>query len=331
MIDLEQRLRDDLSAAAGAWEAEVDAEDVLAAGRSVRRGRTIRRLGMAAAAMVAVTSLSIVAAPPIIAQILAQQTVTASQTYKWGVVDSEFDQVAVRVSREDKVTTAVVTGLRAGKQVASVSQVLPQPLTDPIRLELGNRASVAILPGKVAYADLVLRSAGPDSGVRVEWLDTFGISVAVAQLADSVGGPDGLDWVWLDEAGAVHTIGGTPVGRLRLGGESPVVYYSKAHNVLGVIGVQGDDVSFPADSVAPSLMLADPRFFNDAVAYQFGVFPSGTHDLKLRLTDPKGQWAAVTLSDGTQVAIAKVPAHHTQVVRGLSYRTAEGKAVTLGR
>ncbi|MEE9963609.1 MAG: hypothetical protein K4304_00795 [Propionicimonas sp.] len=325
MTDVEQQLHDDLASAAGQWDTDFDAAEVLQAGRKARRSQTMRRTLGAAAVVAVLTSVSVVAAPPIIAQVLNQQTVTASGSYRWGDVDSEFSEVNVRLTRDKGVVSAEVAGLQDGKQVATAVRELPEPLTSPVRIQLGKRAVAVVLPGKVTNAELVLWGSG-GSGSQVEWMDAFGMTVAVTQTASDVPHLDRLDWVWIDDADALHSIDGTPVARMNLAGENLVVYHSKSQGMVGVLR----QFAFPADGATPRNMLAGGLVFGQSFTYQLGLFPAGTTELQLTLSNPKGDWAAVQLSDGTTVAVARVPGDADQVVRKISYRKSDGSLVKLG-
>lgn len=325
MTDVEQQLHDDLASAAGQWDTDFDAAEVLQAGRKARRSQTMRRTLGAAAVVAALTSVSVVAAPPIIAQVLNQQTVTASGSYRWGDVGSEYDEVNVRLAREKGVVSAEVTGLRDGKQVATAVRELPEPLSSPVRIQLGKRAVAVVLPGKVTNAELVLWNSG-GSGSQVEWMDAFGMTVAVTQTASDVPHLDRLDWVWIDDSDVLHSIDGTPVARLALAEENWVVFHSKSQGEVGVFG----QFAFPADGRVPRNMLEGGLVFGKSFTYQMGLFPAGTTELQLTLSNPKGDWAAVQLSDGTTVAVARVPGDADQVVRKISYRKSDGSLAKLG-
>lgn len=285
----------------------------------------MRRTLGAAAVVAVLTSVSVVVAPPIIAQVLNQQTVTASGSYRWGDIDSEFGEVNVHLTRDKGVVPAELAGLRDGKQVVTAVRDLPEPLTSPVRIQLGKRAVAVLLPGKATNAELVLWNS-EGSGSQVEWMDAFGMTVAVTQTASDVPHLDRLDWVWIDDSGTLHSIDGTPVARLALAEENWVVFHSKSQGEVGVFG----QFAFPASGTVPRNMLEGGLVFGKGFTYQMGLFPAGTTELQLTLSNPQGDWAAVQLSDGTTVAVARVPGDAGQVVRKISYRQSDGALMKLG-
>jgi hypothetical protein len=325
MNDLEERLRADFEAATAEVDYAIDPDEVLRAGR-VRRTRTMGRVAAFTAAAVALLGVSVYAAPPLIAQILDHQTLEVDSSFDWDKTHSEFDQLVVKLQDKDDVVTATAAGLRDGAVVTSKSWTVPDANT-PMRVALGSRAVVAILPGKVEQFELMQGLSG--SGGAHQWMPAFGVTVAAMQLESSKTHPEGLDWVWLDSTGAVRSFDGTLGATATLRGETYLLYVSHPSDMAGVVGRFG----FPLSRMKDADLLDGAVAWGgtDAVSWQLGVLPAGAHDLHLKLSKADGDWVAVALSDGSVIVAAEVPGEPKQVVTGLSYVRADGSTVKLGR
>lgn len=327
MIDLENRLREEFSAAADAWDADIDPAAVMAAGRTARRGRTVRRLAAAVAVIVALTSVSMVAAPPIIAQILDHQTLEMDSYFQWDKTRSEFDQVAVKLQDKNGVVTAIATGSRKQAVVATKTWTVPADHA-PMRVAFGSQAVVVILPGKVEQAAMLLGINQGGSGGMQEWMPAFDVTVAVWQLESTKVRPETVDWVWLDAGGAVRSFDGARGAAVTMGGKTYVVYESRKIDVVGIIG----RFSMPRSSAKDSDLLDGAVSWGgtDAVSWQLGVLPVGAHDVQVKLSKPDGEWAASTLSDGSVLVLVRMPGEPDKVVTALSYIRADGTKVHYG-
>ncbi|HML51593.1 MAG TPA: hypothetical protein PKD84_09340 [Propionicimonas sp.] len=327
MIDLENRLREEFSAAAEAWDADIDAVAVMSAGRTARRGRTVRRLAVAAAVIVAMTSVSIVVAPPIIAQILDHQTMEVNSYFQWDKTRSEFDEVSVKLQSKGGVVTATATGSREHAVVANKTWTVPAD-SAPMRVAFGSRAVVVIFPGEVTQAQMMLGINQGGSGGSQEWMPAFGVTVAVWQLESAKVRPETVDWVWLDAAGTVHSFEGARGAAVTMGAETYVVYESQQTDVVGIIGRFG----IPRSSAKDSDLLDGAVSWGgtEAVSWQLGVLPVGAHDVQLTLSKPDGEWAAAKLSDGSVLVLVRMPGEPDKVVTGLSYVRADGTTVKYG-
>lgn len=324
MNDLEERLRADFDLATAEVDYAINPDEVLQAGRTARRSRTLGRVAAVVALAVGLFGVSAYVAPPLIAQILDHETMEIDNHFQWDKTNSEFDGVSVKLQSKNDVVTATATGLRDGAVVASKSWTVPDANT-PMRVGLGSRTVIAILPGEVEQLE-VLGLAG--SGGQQQWMPAFGVTVAAFQLETAKAAPESLDWVWLDPSGAVRSFDGAQGGKVTLGGQSYALFASRKANLMGLVG----HFSFQLSDVSAASMLDGALVYggSDAVSWQFGLLPAGAHDVQLTLSKPTGDWAAVPLSDGSVIVAARVPGEPEQVVTGLSYVRADGSTVKLG-
>lgn len=325
MNDLEERLRADLDLATAEVDYAINPDEVLQAGRTARRSRTLGRVAAVVALAVGLFGVSAYAAPPLIAQILDHQTLEIDSHFQWDETDSEFDGLSVKLQSKNDVVTATASGQRNGVVVTSKSWTVPDANT-PMRVALGSRAVVAILPGEVEQLELLQGlngSAGQD-----KWMPAFGVTVAAFQLESARTDPAALDWVWLDSSGIVRSFDGALGGTATLGGQNYVLYLSRATNMVGVLGRFG----FPLSRLKDSDLLDGSVAWGgtDAVSWKLGVLPVGAHDVHLTLSKSDGDWSAVALSDGSVIVVARVPGEPKQVVTSLSYVRADGSRVKLG-
>ena len=327
MTDVEERLRVDLGMAANDFELDLDPYDVLRAGRRARRNRAARRTVLAGALLVVLTGLSVVVAPPMIAQILNRQTLEYSTSFTMKNEKlSEFEGISVELVRDDQGTTVTASGLRGGRQVASAEQRFEAGQV--ARVLLGKRTVVALFPGEIQSAQIV---TDVPSGWESAWSPAFEVTVSVARLARVVPDAAGLDWRWVDEGGTVRHADGSVVasGRVALGGTDCLVYRDDRAGVLGLSAPGFGFSTDLSDLKEADLLQGGMGTEVDSVQteWQVGLLPVGAHDVQLTLGATGGAWAAVTLSDGAVVVLAKVPGEPHQVVTSLTYLTADGVRV----
>lgn len=353
MNDLEDRLRTDLMLAVADVVDTVDADEVLGAGRRLRRGRRITRaVGVAAIAVVVAmgwVALKLppsVQWPPMAGSVTAVPSVGPTPTPR---LSTTFDLSQEGMDGNAPAYQSItVTARPAGTDVvATVVVRVAGKAPDERRFTFRAGATwyvpwdrhlvVGIVPDDALWLESMQDVLG---GIYYGEQPLAGIGgTAFWRYFSTAGGPDAIrGLVWQGGDGVVRDSRGATVPSVSfvLRSTAMLVYRDAGLDMFGVRG--------PRPNEALSMRLSDLKEADIVggglggghqedglwIWDQFGLLPPGAHDVTATLAGTDGAWTTATLADGWVVVAGETrnPTDTRVVFTSLSYVNADGKRVS---
>jgi hypothetical protein len=353
MNDLEERVRADLMLAAVDVEDRVDADEVLGAGRRLRRGRRITR-AVGVAALVVVVAMGWTALrlpppglwPPVAGSVTAVPSVGPTPTPR---LSTTFDLSEQGMDGKAPAYRSItVTARPAGADVVATVVVriageAPDERTFTFRagttwhIAWDRNLAIGIVPDDVLWLEA---KDGVLGGIYSDERPLDGIGgTAFWRYYSTAGGAEAIGGlVWQSSDGVVRNSRGAvvPSASFDLRSTTMLVYRDEGLDLFGLRGPRPNEaLSMPLSDVKEADIvgsgLGGGRQESGLWIWdQFGLLPPGAHDITATLKGSDGAWTTATLPDGWVVVAGETrnPTDEKVVFTSLSYLNADGKRVS---